>query len=82
MTTKQMVPLPKPVRCDGWRWNGGIFTLGPVKWEQCTADAIVRLSVTQEGKLLSVPACLECWGEAIDRGLKIGKVEPLREAKP
>jgi hypothetical protein len=30
-------------RCEGWRRYGGAFTLGPVHWEQCEAQGIVRL---------------------------------------
>jgi len=64
------------IQCEGWRRYGGAFTLGPVKWEQCKADAIVMLTVEQE-KIEDLPTCLECWNEGKTSGLKIISAEPL-----
>jgi len=65
------------MQCEGWRRTGGAFTLGPVKWEQCTNDAIVTIEVTQDGKTEKMPACLKCWNEAIETGIKISEVLPV-----
>ena len=51
-------------RCEGFRRHGGAFTLGPVRWEQCNQGAIVMLTVKQDGKETTKPACLQCWNEA------------------
>lgn len=63
-------------RCEGWRRYGGAFTLGPVRWEQCKNDATVTLTVEQE-TTERMPACMECWREAQERGIKIHASEPL-----
>ena len=65
---------PKPIRCEGWRRYGGAFSLGPMQWEQCPGAAVVMLTVKQEGYIKAWPACLECWAEAIDSGLKVRDV--------
>jgi hypothetical protein len=64
------------VRCEGWRRYGGAFTLGPVRWEQCSNEAIVMLTVKQE-KVENLPACKACWQEAIDKKIEIVKAEPI-----
>ena len=71
----------KKIRCEGWRRHGGVFTFGPVTWEQCKSRATVNLTVKQEGKVQTLPACPKCWQEVIDNNIKIIKVEPLAEAK-
>ena len=74
------------MRCEGWRRYGGAFTLGPVKWEQCKNEAVVILTVKQE-EIEDLPACLDCWNEAIDRRIKIISSKPIKalaaaEGKP
>lgn len=69
------------MRCEGWRRNGGAFTLGPVTWSQCENEAIVELTVEQEGKAETLPGCAVCWQEAIDSGIKIIKVVPIMGAE-
>ena len=64
------------VRCEGWRRNGGAFTLGPVTWEQCKNDAIVMLKVKQ-GKIEELPACAECWEEGRENKIEILEVKPI-----
>ena len=64
-------------RCEGWRRHGGVFTLGPVVWEQCKNDATVMIKVEQDGKVETLPACPICWNEAIDTGIKILDVVPI-----
>lgn len=27
-------------QCEGWRRRGGMMTFGPVKWSQCSNDAL------------------------------------------
>lgn len=66
-------------RCEGWRRYGGAFSLGPVKWEQCKEDAIVMLTVVQDGKTEKLPACKTCWKECIEKNIRIEKVEPEDE---
>ena len=63
-------------RCEGYRRYGGAFTLGPVRWEQCKNDAAVTLTVEQE-TTERMRACMECWNEAKERGIKIHGAEPL-----
>lgn len=50
----------EPPRCEGWRRNGGAFTLGPVEWRQCENRAMALLT-TADGVF---PACRVCWAEA------------------
>lgn len=64
------------VRCEGWRRHGGAVTLGPARWEQCKTAADVTLTVEQE-KTERMPACIACWSEAKNRGIKILASEPL-----
>ena len=73
-TVKQIVSE----RCEGWRRHGGVWTFGPVKWEQCTNEAEVMLTVKQEGKKETLPACKTCWQEAIDNeGIEIISAAPI-----
>lgn len=65
-------------QCEGWRRNGGAFTLGPVKWEQCAEEGIVTLEVTQGGEVSKLPACKKCWEECIERGIEILTVTPIK----
>ncbi len=70
------------MRCEGWERKGGIFTLGPVKWEQCKNEAVVMIEIKREGEdTQKLPACHECWQKLIDGkdqdGAKIVSVEPI-----
>lgn len=68
------------VRCEGWRRRGGAFTMGGLpKWTQCGNDAIVSIEATQDNKTKSWPACMICWKEAIEYGIKINEVIPINE---
>jgi len=68
---------PFEMRCEGWRRNGGAFTFGPVKWEQCKNDAIVLLTVEQDGTVEELPACSACWQECLDNGIQINSSRPI-----
>jgi hypothetical protein len=59
----------KPPRCEGWRRRGGAFTLGPVSWEQCKADAVALLTVKQDGEVSTLPGCFQCWDECSATGI-------------
>ena len=65
------------MQCEGWRRNGGAFTLGPITWKQCENEAIVMLTVKQE-KVEDLPSCMECWLEAIEKNIGIIKAVPLQ----
>jgi hypothetical protein len=66
----------KQMQCEGYRRTGGAFTIGPVKWEQCPEDAVVILTVEQEGKTQDFPACLKCWKETLENDqISIAKYE-------
>ena len=59
------------LRCEGWRRYGGAFTLGPPRWKQCKNDAEFLLTIEQDGEILKdSPACMECWKEGIEKGIK------------
>ena len=64
-------------QCEGFRRHGGAFTMGPVKWEQCTEKATVLLTVKQAGDTKTFPACNTCWNEAIERRIVIEQSSPL-----
>lgn len=68
------------MRCEGWRRNGGAFTLGPVTWKQCENEAVVILEVVQDGKVESLPGCATCWQECIDSGIQINSSRPTQHA--
>lgn len=65
------------MKCEGWRRYGGAFKFGPVRWEQCKNKPLVKLTVKQEGEVKEVPACKECWQEAIENKIEIQKVTPI-----
>jgi len=67
------------MRCEGWRRKGGAFSFGPVKWSQCENDAIVVLKVKQDDKVADFPACIECWNEANERGIRVLEAKPIVE---
>lgn len=56
--------MKKVIRCEGWRRHGGVFTLGPVVWQQCENEAITRITVVQDEKKKTFPACQTCLKEA------------------
>lgn len=67
-------------QCGGWRRYGGIFTLGPVKWEHCKEKPLVLLKFENDhGKAQILPACMHCWNECKANGVKILSVEPIKE---
>jgi len=70
------------MRCEGYRRYGGAFTLGPVQWEQCSYDATIILTVVQDGKTQTMPACGKCWKEAVENKIEIksvGEIPPKNE---
>lgn len=67
----------KKPQCEGWRRSGGAFTLGPVQWKRCENDAIVNLTVEQDGKIQTIPACMQCWGEGLERGIDVKSATPI-----
>lgn len=70
------------LRCEGHRRYGGAFTLGPVKWVQCENDACVMITVTQGGETQTLPACIDCWWEAIGNdAIEIESVTPIPTEK-
>lgn len=66
------------MQCEGWIRTGGAFTLGPVKWEQCKSDAVVELTVIQDEKQETFPACQICWKEGIEKSIVIKEITPLQ----
>src|ERR1700749_4394239 len=70
-----------PNRCEGWRRRGGVFTLGPVVWEQCDQRGLVRITFIDNGKNRTLPACARCWNECIETGLEIIKTVPITKTK-
>lgn len=52
------------LKCEGWRREGGAFTLGRPIWTQCKNDPIVMLKVKGNDKYM--PSCSDCWQETID----------------
>jgi hypothetical protein len=63
------------MKCEGWHRHGGAFTLGPVTWRQCKNEATVLLTVKQDGKTRTWPACNTCWENARDPQWKITIVD-------
>jgi hypothetical protein len=67
----------KAVRCEGWR-RTGIFQMGGTGcWEQCKNDAEFNVTVTQERKTKTFPACKVCLKEtnaAENEAIKVKKV--------
>lgn len=61
-------------RCEGWH-RTGIFQLGGTgHWEQCKKSATVVLTLKQDGKVKTLPACQTCWDECVKNRIKIIKV--------
>ena len=69
------------MRCEGYRRHGGAFTLGPVRWEQCKNEATVNLDIKQDGDRGVMPACHECWLEAVEKSVIIYYATPIQNAK-
>lgn len=70
--------MSEPLRCEGWRRYGGAFNFGPPRWVQCANNAIVLLTVEQDGQITrDSPACSHCWEEGISRGIKQIAATPL-----
>ena len=72
----------KEVRCEGYT-KPGAFQFGPRVWTQCSNNAIIMITVKQEEEK-TFPACNKCWKDAIERKMKIIRVEPIisTEDKP
>lgn len=71
-------PNNKPIQCDAWRRVGGAFTFGPTKWVQCPNDAVVLLTIEQDGEITEdSPACNACWQEGIKAKIKQIAAKPL-----
>lgn len=69
-------------RCEGWVRQGGVFTLGPVTWQQCENKGVVMLTCLNDGAEdpVTLPACLECWQRAKDdNDTKVLGAEPIVE---
>lgn len=64
-------------QCGGQRRYGGAFTLGPVRWEACKETPVVMLTIEQDGKTDTLPACMRCWTECVENGINITKAVPL-----
>lgn len=75
--TKSSSSRPSPIQCEGWRRYGGAFTLGPVKWEQCKNEAVIVLTMKQDGEVQEWPACLDCWIEGQKKGIEIISSKPI-----
>ena len=66
------------VRCEGWRRNGGAFSLGPVEWVQCEDRGDVMLKLNQGGEISELPACQHCWNECIQTtGIEVLSAKPI-----
>lgn len=69
--------MKRKLQCEGWRRYGGAFSFGPVTWKQCPQSATVMLTVKQEGKVKTLPACPVCWQECMDNKIEILSVKPV-----
>lgn len=67
------------MRCQGYIRNGGMMTLGPVEWRQCTNTAQFMITVSQEGVTARFPACSDCRDEYTRFGIDIIAVENIPE---
>ena len=69
-------------QCEGWRRTGGAFSFGPVRWDQCENEAVVTITVIQEGKQEEpMPACMTCWQECESTSdITVLRAEPLAKA--
>ncbi len=66
------------MKCEGWRKEGGAFSLGPVTWEQCKNDATVMIKLQQEGEVSTLPGCQKCWKECIaNKEIKVVSVASI-----
>lgn len=70
------------IRCEGYRRHGGVFSLGPVTWSQCTGASVVMLTIRKEGEAVTLPACQRCWDECIEGRIRIIKARPIGKRKP
>jgi hypothetical protein len=48
-----------------------------VEWKQCEGEALVMITVKQDGEEATFPACMFCWQEAIDTKIEIKEVRPI-----
>jgi hypothetical protein len=73
--------MKKKTQCEGWRRYGGVFTLGPVKWEQCKETATVTALITNpDEKPKGFAACDHCLIEALTTtGMKVAKIKPISQ---
>lgn len=61
-------------RCEGWVRTGGVFTLGPVEWDQCKKDGVFSVTFQYPGEAVkTLPACRDCLGEVEKSGATILK---------
>lgn len=67
------------MRCQGYTRNGGMMTLGPVQWRQCTNTAQFMITVSQEGTTQTLPACPSCRDECTRFGIDIIAIENIPE---
>ncbi len=54
------------MRCEGWTRHGGVFSFGPVTWEQCEAEAKLMVKFKQEGEVQTLPACAQCYVKIVE----------------
>lgn len=74
--------MSQPIRCEGWRRYGGAFSFGPVTWRQCENEAVVLLTVMQDGKRQdAVPACETCLQECLDRHMTVLGIETIERVQ-
>ena len=71
--------MNKKIQCEGYVKRGNFMTFGPVRWIQCKNDAIVTVTVVQEGKTETFPACKECWARCKSFGIELIEVMPIEE---
>ncbi len=59
-------------RCEGWIRTGGIFTLGPVEWDQCKNDGKFMVTFKyQDEPEKTLPACESCLSQIEGSGAVI-----------
>lgn len=68
-------------RCQGYVLPGSFMTFGPRTWQQCENQGIVMLTVIQNKKKETMPACAECWQRCIDNKIKIVSAVPIIKEK-
>lgn len=64
------------IRCEGYRWYGGIMKLGQPKWVQCENDAEYMIEIEQES-VETLPACTHCLDEAKSINTTILSIERI-----